>query len=35
MAPIHLTVRVKKPWWLPVAVCLAKHWFGWKAFLLD
>ncbi|MGX1801863.1 hypothetical protein ACWIDJ_06000 [Brevundimonas naejangsanensis] len=35
MAPIQVTVRVVRPWWLPVVVYLAKQWFGWKAFCLD
>lgn len=35
MAPIHLTVRVVRPWWLPAVVWLAKQWFGWKSFCLD
>lgn len=35
MAYLKITVRIVKPWWLPVAVYLARQWFGWRAFLLN
>lgn len=35
MAQNIISLKFVTPWWMPIAVFVAKQWFGWRAVFLN